>query len=211
MPAVSNGMSAPLNDVALAAFGTAAIFAWAGSTNGRAERGDPGGAVRRAGDRGEVSRRWSCSGCWRWRSRCERDDDRGTRSAAGRLAVLLVYLATALAAGGWWYLRAYIHTGNPVYPFFRHGLRGAGLDEVLAPIKRPLAVTSLNLLCALGHYRFSPIGSTVFRINSARSFSFSCRLFSSSVRRARAARAGRLAICFSGDLHDSASEHAVSC
>ncbi len=27
-PAVSNGMSAPLNDVALAAFGTAAIFAW---------------------------------------------------------------------------------------------------------------------------------------------------------------------------------------
>ena len=28
VPAVSNGMSAPLNDVALAAFGTAAIFAW---------------------------------------------------------------------------------------------------------------------------------------------------------------------------------------
>ena len=27
-PAISNGMSAPLNDVALAAFGTAAIFAW---------------------------------------------------------------------------------------------------------------------------------------------------------------------------------------
>ena len=28
VPAVSNGMTAPLNDVALAAFGTAAIFAW---------------------------------------------------------------------------------------------------------------------------------------------------------------------------------------
>src|SRR5205814_8450373 len=27
-PAVSNGMSAPLNDVSLAAFGTAALFAW---------------------------------------------------------------------------------------------------------------------------------------------------------------------------------------
>ena len=28
VPAVSNGMTAPLNDVALAAFGMAAIFAW---------------------------------------------------------------------------------------------------------------------------------------------------------------------------------------
>ena len=28
MPAISNGMTAPLNDVALAAFGMAAIFAW---------------------------------------------------------------------------------------------------------------------------------------------------------------------------------------
>ena len=49
------------------------------------------------------------------------------------LALAAIYLATALAAGGCWYLRAYVHTGNPVYPFFRHVFGGAGLDEVLDP------------------------------------------------------------------------------
>jgi hypothetical protein len=49
----------------------------------------------------------------------------------------------------WWYLRAYVHTGNPVYPFFRQVFGGAGLDEVLDPIKRPMAVTPWNLLVSL--------------------------------------------------------------
>ena len=47
-------------------------------------------------------------------------------------------------------MRAYVHTGNPVYPFFKTVFGGAGLNEVLDPIKRPLAVTPLNLLFALG-------------------------------------------------------------
>ena len=37
-----------------------------------------------------------------------------------------------------------MHTGNPVYPYFRHVFGGAGLDEVLSPIKRPLPVTPLQ-------------------------------------------------------------------
>jgi hypothetical protein len=62
----------------------------------------------------------------------------------------------ALLVGGVWYLRAWLYTGNPVFPFFRHVFGGAGLDEVLDPIKRPLAVTALNLLSALGPLTLEP-------------------------------------------------------
>ena len=58
--------------------------------------------------------------------------------------------------GGGWYLRALVHTGNPVYPFFRHVFGGAGLDEVLDPIKRPMAVSAWNLLTALGPMTLEP-------------------------------------------------------
>jgi hypothetical protein len=67
-------------------------------------------------------------------------------NAASRLAI---FGLVALLFGGSWYLRAWVHTGNPVYPFFRHVFGGAGLDEVLDPIKRPLAVNLWNLLTAL--------------------------------------------------------------
>ena len=56
-----------------------------------------------------------------------------------------VFGLVALLVGGGWYLRAYLHTGNPVYPFFRHTFGGAGIDDVLDPIKRPLAVTPWNV------------------------------------------------------------------
>ncbi|HEX8202758.1 MAG TPA: hypothetical protein VF590_19935 [Isosphaeraceae bacterium] len=62
----------------------------------------------------------------------------------------------ALLVGGPWYLRAFLHTGNPVYPFFRRAFAGAGLDEVLDPIKRPLPVTAWNLLTALGPLTLQP-------------------------------------------------------
>ena len=43
-----------------------------------------------------------------------------------------------------------------MYPFFRQVFGGAGLDEVLDPIKRPLAVTPWNLLFALGPLSLEP-------------------------------------------------------
>jgi hypothetical protein len=43
-----------------------------------------------------------------------------------------------------------------VFPFFRHVFGGAGLDEVLDPIKRPLAVNAVNLLSALGPITLQP-------------------------------------------------------
>ncbi len=160
VPAVSNGMSAPLNDVALAAFGTAAIFAWtrlherpsvraaivAGLFSGLAIGVKypalvltgllaPAIALRALKRRSSAA---ISSGQPRW------------------LALACTYAAAAAVTGGWWYLRAYVHTGNPVYPFFRTAFGGAGLDEVLDPIKRPLAVTPLNLVGALRPLSLEP-------------------------------------------------------
>ncbi len=114
-------------------------------------RGGDRGCPCRAGDRREVP------GPGPLRPPDGRDGaSESRRSFKGRrsrdrswLAMAAVYAAAAVLVGGWWYLRAYLHTGNPVYPFFRHAFGGAGLDEVLDPIKRPMAVTAWNLLVSL--------------------------------------------------------------
>jgi hypothetical protein len=145
VPAVSNGMGAPLNDVALAAFGAAALHAvlrhrdeptWpsallAGALGGFAI-GVKYPALVWVGLLGIVLA---------WPSCC--------RSTYGRVTHLLGFALAVVLAGGAWYLRAWLWTGNPVYPFFRHTFGGNGLDVVLDPIKRPLAVTPGNLLTAL--------------------------------------------------------------
>ena len=61
----------------------------------------------------------------------------------------MAFLGTAVLVGGAWYLRAYVYTGNPVFPFFKNVFGGAGLDEVLAPLKRPLSVDVWSLLGAI--------------------------------------------------------------
>ena len=158
VPAVTNGMAAPLNDVALAAFGTAAIVAWTRYFDrpGRATAllsgvfaglavGVKYPALVLAGMLfwGIALRPLGAkegSGAIRW-------SDAARFAAWFGLAVLL--------AGGAWYLRAWIYTGNPVFPFFRSWF-GAGLDEVLDPIKRPLPVTAWNILTALGPLSLEP-------------------------------------------------------
>ncbi|MGC8641691.1 MAG: ArnT family glycosyltransferase, partial [Isosphaeraceae bacterium] len=78
--------------------------------------------------------------------------DRSCHSCRGLACALglgTAFLAATVVVGGGWYLRAYIHTGNPVFPFFKSFFGGAGLEEVLAPIKRPLATNPLALLSAL--------------------------------------------------------------
>jgi hypothetical protein len=152
VPAVSNGMSAPLNDVALAAFGTAAIFAWV-----RFHERPSGTAAILAGllaglAIGVKYPALVLCGLLAPAIALRVLDRRLSTAGAPRprwLALAWLYLVTTLAAGGWWYLRAYVHTGNPVYPFFRDVFGGAGLAEVLAPGKRPLPVTWFNLLSAL--------------------------------------------------------------
>ncbi len=196
-PAISNGMSAPLNDVALAAFGAAAILAWTrlldrpsdGSAivagllaglaagvkypalvlialmggwlllkslrgsgrTGRSTADDrslsrkPGKPARRSGsppDSGAICQAES-------RTHESGDVPFGSDAQTSWPRLAAIYATAAILAGGGWYWRAFIYTGNPVYPFFRQMFGGAGLDEVLDPIKRPMAVTAWNLLTGL--------------------------------------------------------------
>ena len=76
----------------------------------------------------------------------------GEVSATGnrpRLAHAVLFASVGLAVGGAWYLRSYLATGNPVFPFFKAVFGGSGLDVVLEPAKRPLPVTPVHLLTAL--------------------------------------------------------------
>jgi hypothetical protein len=154
-PAISNGMTAPLNDVALAAFAMAALFAWVRMRDCPAA---PAAVV--AGTFGGLAL--------------------GVKYPAlvfcGLLSLLhairivvvpfrmrkpwllagLAYVAVMIAVGGCWYLRAYAYTGNPVFPYFRQLFGNAGLDEVLDPIKRPLSVTPSNVIAALGPMTLAP-------------------------------------------------------
>lgn len=155
VPAVSNGMSAPLNDVALAAFGTAAVVAFT-----RVDARSGVGSVVLVGVLAGMAigvkypalvlvglLGLSFVGASVF-VRGESSDPAKIRFRRGVSNLALFGFATLLV-GGVWYLRAWFHTGNPVFPFFRHLFGGAGLDEVLDPIKRPLAVTGWNLLTAL--------------------------------------------------------------
>jgi hypothetical protein len=159
VPAVSNGMAAPLNDVALAAFGSAAILSWTRFL----ERRTPASLFVTGIVCGLAigvkypalvlvaliiltTFAWPCL-VNSWRSR-----EPWIRSASSAFALL----AIALLAGGGWYLRAYVHTGNPVYPFFKDWFAGAGLEEVLAPIKRPLPVGIWNLLTSIAPLTVEP-------------------------------------------------------
>jgi hypothetical protein len=152
VPAITGGMSAPLNDVALASFGAAAIVSWtrclerpcaastvvAGVFSGLA-LGVKYPALVLVG-------LLAAATLYRplldpsWRSR---------KGSAAALVLAMGFLGTALLVGGAWYLRSYVHTGNPIFPFFRSWFGGAGLDEVLAPAKRPLEVDAWSLVTSI--------------------------------------------------------------
>ena len=182
VPAVSNGMSAPLNDVALAAFGTAALYAWMRFRDRPSLRaaGLTGvltglamgvkypalvlaGLIGLAIAPGLLSRvllRLGSVGTRRARRRLARfmnewtDDDSKPRRR--RLIHLIAFGFFAWGVGGVWYVRAFVHTGNPVHPFFRQTFGGAGLDEVLGAEKRPLPVGLWQIATALGPLTLNP-------------------------------------------------------
>ncbi|WP_169977847.1 ArnT family glycosyltransferase [Tautonia rosea] len=146
VPAVSNGMGAPLNDVALATMATAALVAWTRwldrpSGAGAALIGVLIGlamgvkypALVWGGVIGLGMLLSTRPGRLPWRT--------VLRHAA-------VCGGVALLIGGSWYLRAYLHTGNPVHPFFRETF-GSGFDVVLSDDKRPMEPTAWNLVTAI--------------------------------------------------------------
>ena len=100
------------------------------------------------GDRSEVSRLGSL---WTSRSFDRGADDQTIFDLGATLVRSRIGLS--IRDGQHWRLvvfAPYVHTGNPVYPYFRHVFGGRGLDDVLDPIKRPLAVTAWNLVSGSG-------------------------------------------------------------
>ena len=196
VPAVSNGMSAPLNDVGLAAFGAAALHAWARYRDAPSFRsaivmglltglamGVKYPALVLAGligltiGSGIISRwffrlasvgggpiHWLASRSLRRAVKLLVDkwvDDGADatippRRRRKRWIHVVAFGLTAWAIGGGWYLRALVHTGNPVHPFFKETFGGQGLDEVLAAEKRPLDPNAWNIAAALGPMTLDP-------------------------------------------------------
>ncbi len=143
VPAVSNGMAAPLNDVSLAAFSNAALvayFLWK-------DRPTIGSALLTGVLAGLAIGVKYPALVWVGMIGISM----GLTCFKGRTSGShwIVFTLAAVIIGGCWYLRAYHHTGNPVHPFFRAAFGGAGIDDVLDPIKRPMAVSPWNLLTAI--------------------------------------------------------------
>ena len=152
-PAVSNGMSAPLNDVALAAMGNAAIFGWARWRDRPSIRSAALAGIMLGLAVGVKYPALVLGGVLTLGFLALGPKE---VSIGRRVGSSLVFGVVALGVGGAWYLRAYLATGNPVFPFYRQVFGGAGIDEVLDPIKRPMAVTLGNLLTALGPMTLAP-------------------------------------------------------
>ena len=147
VPAVSNGMSAPLNDVSLAAFGTAAMVAWTRYADCPTTRAAALTGVFTGLALGVKYPALVLAGLIGFAI---------VVVAPKRAANLMVFVLAACLVGGCWYARAYAHTGNPVYPFFRQVFGGSGLDEVLAPKRRPLPLTVWGFVTALKPLTLEP-------------------------------------------------------
>ncbi len=145
VPGVTNQMTAPLNDVSLAAFTTLALAALIRSLKNDQNRGWWVLAGIALG--GALSIKYLAimfavavfpAACWMvWRHA-----DR--RHAALRVVVAAI-IAGCIAAP--WYLRAAWYRGNPVYPFFNEIVGGGG-RATLRPTKASLGHAPWNLLQA---------------------------------------------------------------
>jgi hypothetical protein len=158
VPAVSNGMSAPLNDVALATYCNCTLYAWI-----RWYEEKTGSRAFLAGVLAGLAMSvkypalvWVGLLGLAMAVVVGVDAVRRASHRARSLAQVAAFALAALCVGGIWYARAYVHTGNPVHPFFKQAFGGAGLDVVLEPAKRPLPVTPWNLLTALGPLTLDP-------------------------------------------------------
>ena len=151
VPGVTNEMTAPLNDVALAAFTTLSLAAWNKA------------AVNDENPRWFVLAGWmlgaalgvkhlailfaaavGMAAAWQtWRR-----PDLRRKLLVGAATVAVV----AASVGGVWYLRAAWHHGNPVYPFFHEHLASSQAAPTVRPTlpadKAPLGRTPWALAAA---------------------------------------------------------------
>ena len=156
VPAVTNQMTAPLNDAGLACFTTLALAAWlrpivyredgkwflvAGLFLGAALGSKYLAMVFALSVATTLA--WSC---WRWPER--------RRTLLAGFAVTTV---VAVSVAGVWYVRAAWYRGNPVYPFFSQHIGGdAGPDEGDPGRKTPLAWNPAQVAAAPWHVTMQP-------------------------------------------------------
>lgn len=154
VPGVNNQMTAPLNDVALAAYTTLALAAWWRGVEGEEHAGwlvvaglMLGGAL--ATKYVAILFAGAVGGVWIWRACREPHRRRGLTAGAGACLVVAVSVA------GVWYLRAAWHRGNPVYPFFSDivGIEG---PPALGDHKTPLGRGPAAVLAAPWHLTMRP-------------------------------------------------------
>ena len=156
VPAVSNGMGAPLNDVALAAFAAAALACWsrfhprpgAARPWRRPAHGLALGvkypALVLAGLLGKAITARTFF------------PDRGLGARFEYKYFKYIYAVTVLAIGGVWYLRAFVHTGNPGLSVLPAGLRRGGARRGARPDQAADGRHRWNLLTALGPMTLQP-------------------------------------------------------
>ncbi|MDA7979281.1 MAG: phospholipid carrier-dependent glycosyltransferase [Pirellulales bacterium] len=161
IPAVSNQMTSPLNDIALAAFTTLGLIAW----RRYLLEGEPD---KRTARRTWILRAGLAAGAalaikyvalifvvalalataWRVLRR------QVEWSTVARGAVVVFAIAFLIASA--WYIRAAWHRGNPVYPFFASLAGNANGPDTIRESKRPLGWNAADLAGAPWHLTMKP-------------------------------------------------------
>ncbi len=153
IPGVTNQMTAPLNDIALAAFTTLALVAWrnclpaSGNTEPACRRawilraGLMGGAIlsiKYVGLIFNAALAFATFCIW----------VRNRFAIRQTIIASVGVLAIAMIICGTWYVRAAWHHGNPVYPFFGSLAGAADAPETLRESKLPLTWSASDVASA---------------------------------------------------------------
>jgi len=167
IPGVTNQMTAPLNDVALAAMTTLALVAWRAAQQ-QHEPCEPGGD----GEPNRHGLHYALAGLMLgaalstkyvalvfalavavvWGYELYRQPAR----RAERLRGAAVTFGVAVGVAGVWYVRAWWLRGNPVYPFLTGVSTADGVAHMTAADKTPLAMNLWSLISAPWLVTFVP-------------------------------------------------------
>lgn len=146
VPGITNQMSAPMNDVAVALYTTLAVVAWRRATVDHDDRRwfvlaglMFGGALSIKYHAIVLVLAVAATAAWQL--------VRGRTARPSLLAGVATVAIVAVSVSGMWYVRAAVYRGNPVYPFLSHYLGTPG-PPVLRDSKRPLPIGPLAILQA---------------------------------------------------------------
>jgi len=164
-PGINNQMTAPMNDVALAAMTTLALAAWWQAVVAQRGRrwfvlaGLAAGAALGTKHLALVfAAAWATTWIWAVLQRDKRGHGEQRRLLLQGAAIVAV---VALSVGGIWYLRAAWYRGNPVFPFLSEVFGSGGMAEVprletLPASKSPLGRHPVKLAVAPWHVTMQP-------------------------------------------------------